>query len=98
MAAEGQSDRMVSGVEAGMKQKCVVKFLHGEKMAPIDVHWCLQYTYGDQTVDVSTVRQWWCSSAVVAVGHLCWYKFTSMVTPVNHWRKCTANGGDCAEK
>ena len=42
--------------------KCVwsrgVPFLHVEKMAPIDIHWCLLYVYGDQTVDVSTVRQW----------------------------------------
>ena len=27
-------------------------------MAPTDIHWCLLNFYGDQTVDVSTVR-WW---------------------------------------
>ena len=27
-------------------------------MAPTDIHWCLLNVYGDQTVDVSTVRQW----------------------------------------
>jgi hypothetical protein len=32
--------------------------LHVEKMAPNDIHWCLLNVYGDQTVDVSTVRQW----------------------------------------
>ena len=30
--------------------------LHVEKMAPTDIHWCLLNIYGDQTVDVSTVR------------------------------------------
>ena len=32
--------------------------LHAEKMVPTDILWCLLSTYGDQTVDVSTVRQW----------------------------------------
>ena len=27
-----------------------------EKMALIDVHWCFLNVYGDQTVDVSTVK------------------------------------------
>ena len=38
MAAEGQSGRMVSDVEAFMKQRCVTEFLHAEKMAPTDIH------------------------------------------------------------
>ena len=29
-----------------------------KKMAPIDLHSHLLKAYGDQTVDVSTVRQW----------------------------------------
>lgn len=37
MAEERQSDQMVSDVEVRMKQS-VIKFLHGEKMAPADIH------------------------------------------------------------
>ena len=58
MEAEGQSDRMASDIEMHMKQKCVTEFLHVAKMAPIDIHWHLLNVYGDQTLDVSTVRQW----------------------------------------
>ena len=58
MAAEGQSDKMVSDVEAGMKQTCVTEFLHVEKVAPIDIHQHLLNVSGDQIVDVSTVRLW----------------------------------------
>ena len=31
MAAEGQSDKMVSDMEVCMKQRCVIEFLHAEK-------------------------------------------------------------------
>ena len=33
---------------------------HGsvEEVVPIDIHQCLLIIYGDQTVDVSTVRRW----------------------------------------
>ena len=58
MAAEGQSDRMVSDMEVHMKQRCEIEFLHVENMAPIYIHQHLLNIYGDQTVDVSTVRQW----------------------------------------
>jgi hypothetical protein len=47
MAAEGQSDKKVR-----LKQRCVIKFLHAEKIAPNDIHRCLLDVYGDQTVDV----------------------------------------------
>ena len=43
-------------METCMKQRCSTEFLHAEKMAPIDIHWCLLSVSGDQTVDVSTVR------------------------------------------
>ena len=49
---------MASDVEVWMKQRCVTEFLHVEKIAPIDIHWCLLNFDGDQTVDVSTMRQW----------------------------------------
>ena len=55
MAAEGQSDRMVSDMEACIQQRCVTEFLHAEKMTPIDTD---MMNVGDQTVDMSTVRQW----------------------------------------
>lgn len=35
MIAEGQSDRMVSDVEVGVKQSCVIEFLHVEKWHPL---------------------------------------------------------------
>ena len=73
MAAEEQSDRMVSDMEVWMKQRGAIEFLHVEKMAPIDSHLHLPNVYGDQTVNVSIVRWWWCISAVmtVTVGHRC---------------------------
>ena len=58
MAAERQSDTMASDMEVQIKQSCVIESLHAEKMTPVDIHWHLLNVYGDQTVDVSTVRQW----------------------------------------
>ena len=55
MAAEGQSDKMVSDMEVCMKQKYGIEFLHVEKVALIDIHQHLLNVYGDQTVGVSTV-------------------------------------------
>ena len=57
-SAEGQSDKMRSDMEMHMVQRRVTAFLHVKKMAPMDIHRCLLNTYEDQTVDVSTVRQW----------------------------------------
>ena len=64
MTAKGQCDKMASDMKVCMKQRCAIEFLHVEKIAPTDIHWCLLKVSGDQTVDVSTVR-WWvmcCSS------------------------------------
>ena len=58
MTAEGQSVKMASDMEVRMKQRCVIEFLHAEKIAPNDIHRRLLNVYGDQTVDVSTVRRW----------------------------------------
>ena len=58
MAAKGQSDRMVSGMEVYMKQRCVTECLHEEKMTTTDIHQCFLNVYRDQPVDVSAVRQW----------------------------------------
>ena len=57
MAAERWSDKVMSDMEVEMKERCVTKFLLIEKMATVDVHGHLWNTYGDQQVDVSTVRQ-----------------------------------------
>jgi len=45
-------------MEVRMKQRCVIEFLHAEKIAPNDIHRRLLNVYGDQTVDVNTVRLW----------------------------------------
>jgi len=48
MAAEGQSDRMVSDMEVHVKQRGGIEFLYGEKMLPTDIHRCLLNISGDQ--------------------------------------------------
>ena len=57
MAAEGQSDRMVSDMEMCMKQRCGIEFVQAENVT-IDSHQCLLNLHGNQTVDLITVR-WW---------------------------------------
>jgi len=57
MAAEGHSDKMSSDMDTLMEQRCGIEFLHAEKIALIDIHRHLLNVYGDQTVDVSAVRQ-----------------------------------------
>ena len=58
MTAEGQSDKMATDMEVRMKQRYVIEFLLAEKIAPNDIHRRLLNVYGDQTVDVITVRRW----------------------------------------
>ena len=58
MAAEGQSDITASDMEVCMKQRCVIEFLHVEKMVSIDIHQHSLNVSGDQIVDVSTGK-WW---------------------------------------
>lgn len=56
----------------------VIEFLHVENFASIDIHRCLLTFYGDQIVNVKTVR-WWVllfSSANCSVRdklHSAWY-------------------------
>jgi transposase len=40
------------------KQRAVIVFLTAEQVPPIEIHRRLQAVYGDQCVDVSTVRRW----------------------------------------
>jgi len=41
-----------------MKQRRVTEFIHAEKITPTDIYQLLLNAYGDQRVDVSTVRRW----------------------------------------
>jgi len=58
MAAEEQSDKIVSDIEVQMKQRCGIKFIHVKKIAHIDIHQCLLNVDGDQRVNESRPR-WW---------------------------------------
>jgi len=58
MAAEEQTDRMMSDMEVHMKYRNVTEFLHQGNKAPIDIHQHLLNVYGEQTMYVNTVR-WW---------------------------------------
>jgi hypothetical protein len=40
------------------KQRAVFEFLTAERVSPIEIHRRMQAVYGDQYVDVSTVRLW----------------------------------------
>ena len=40
------------------KQRVVIEFLTMEKVPAIEIHRRMQVVYGDQCVDVSTVRRW----------------------------------------
>ena len=44
--------------DVGFKQRAVIEFLTAEKDPPIEIHRRMQAVYGDQCVDVSTVRCW----------------------------------------
>jgi saccharopine dehydrogenase-like NADP-dependent oxidoreductase len=39
------------------KERAVIEFLSAEKVPPIEIHRRMQAIYGDQCVDVSTVRR-----------------------------------------
>jgi len=57
MAAEGQSDKVMSDMKVHMKKRCVTGFLHEEEKVPINIHWHLLNISRDQTVDVRAARQ-----------------------------------------
>ena len=58
LAAEGQSDKMVSDMEVCMKQGYGIEFLYAEKNAVTDIHWHLLNFFGHQTVDMG-MMMWW---------------------------------------
>jgi hypothetical protein len=49
---------MEGDIDVCLKQQCVIKFLNGEHIAPIELHQHLKNFYGEQRVDISTVRHW----------------------------------------
>ena len=49
---------MEAGKDIRFKQRAVIEFLTTEGAAPIDIYRRMVAVYGDQTVDVSTVRRW----------------------------------------
>jgi hypothetical protein len=48
---------MASDMAVRRKQRCVIEFLHAKKIAPVGIHRRLLNVYGNQIVDVSTVRR-----------------------------------------
>ena len=58
MTTVEQSDKLASDMEMRMKQKSATKFIHEEKFALNEIPRHLLNVYGDQTMDVSTVRRW----------------------------------------
>ena len=46
--SRGESDKMVSDMEARMKQGCATEFHDAEKIAPIGIHQYLLNIYGHQ--------------------------------------------------
>ena len=66
MAAEGQSDRMASDLEACTKQRGGTEFLHEEKMALINteqcllnIDWGMKQRTGAQWGVSGAFQQWW---------------------------------------
>jgi hypothetical protein len=57
VTAEVWSGKMACDMGLHTKQRCVIEFLHAEKIAPINIQRCLLNIYYDQTVDVSTGRR-----------------------------------------
>ncbi|KAG8237349.1 hypothetical protein J437_LFUL017327 [Ladona fulva] len=49
---------MESDMDAHIKQRCAIEFLTVEEIAPIKIHQHFLKVYGDDTIDVSNVRQW----------------------------------------
>ena len=86
-----------------MEKICVTELLHAKIMVPTDILQSLLNTYGDQTEDVSTVRQcilhFSCGKSESG-SSLLMQIFTSigMQAFFHHWQKCIANKSDYAEK
>jgi len=84
-----------SGVRS--KQRAVIEFSTAEKVPPIEIHRRIQAIYGDQCVDVSTVRHWVKQFKDGEVGQAENTKdrFQKLV---QRWRKCIEVHDDFVEK
>jgi len=101
MAAEGQSDKIVSDMEVPMRQWCGTDFLPAKRIASTNIHQCLLNIYGDQTVDVTTVRQrvvHFSSGNSGLPPLLQIFTRKSIQALIYDWQKCTANVSDYCKK
>jgi len=97
MAAEEHSDTLLPDTEVHLKQRHVIEFLHAEIIALIEIHWHLLNIYGDQTVDLSTVR-WWVLHFSSGDGVSESPPRVHIVMSTACWQKCIANGFAYFEK
>jgi len=83
------------------KQRAVIEFLTAEKVPPIEMHRQMQAIYGDQCVDMSTVRCWVRRFKDGKLGQADlsdnFFK-DGFQKLVQLWRKCTEVRGDFVEK
>lgn len=75
MAAGELSDKMISDMEAQIKQRCGTELLHA------DIRRCLLNVYGHQTLHMSTVRRWL----------VCFSSNDSNMKDKPHSRQCTTD-------
>lgn len=51
-----QFGKMSSDIKEHKQQRYLTESIHVKKCIPVKIHWYLLNTYGDQTVDMGTVR------------------------------------------
>jgi len=98
MAAEEQPDKMEYDIEVCTERRCGTEFFHIEKMAPTDIHWFFLNIYGDEIVDMGTLKGGWCVSAAGTVevvfpadAHSNKHGIQALI---HCWWKCIASHGD----
>ena len=98
MAAEGQTDRMVSDMEVCMERRCVTELFHVEKMAPVDLQLMIAERLWRPNSGCEYNAGWLmcfssdnCGSCVTSTGADC--HELGMQALVHHWQKCIARGG-----
>jgi len=76
--------------EGRFKQRAVIEFLTAEKVPPIEIHRRMHAIYGDQCVDVGTVRRWVsevCNKEIVSKTKHQFFK-DGFQKLEQRWRKC----------
>jgi len=84
-----------------LKQRAVIKFLTAGKFLPTEIHRRMQAVYGDQCVDVSTVRRWVRRFKDGGNGFKNKTQFflkDGFQKLLQRWRKCIEVRGDFVEK